>query len=244
MLKVTEVKSAYKLLKDTIPIGYGTTAICFLTRDNNVIKYYLPTPNKKEMFAKRNMLETLTFINSIQNNTYVGPEEVFMKDDEVIGYKYPYIEAPTIKNLSNNTTLFEIYNHYEELLKDTKDISDKHFRLHDVHYKNILFNNYYYVIDLDKGREDNERVNLLRHNTDLIKETMMEKLFLVRPWEVMFFEEEKLQEVYNYTRWFDDESVFTFYEALARSLDDPNPSIKRLRRIPIRKERNCYYKYN
>ncbi len=244
MLKVTEVKSAYKLLKDTIPIGYGTTAMCFLTRDNNVIKYYLPTPNKKEMFAKRNMLETLTFIYLIQNNTYVGPEEVFMKNDEVIGYKYPYIEAPTIKSLSNNTTLFELYNHYEELLKDTKDISDKHFRLHDVHYKNVLFNGNYYVIDLDKGREDLNCTSLYKHNANLLGQTMVEKLFNVKPWEIAFFEEEKIKEAYHYINWSDDESVFTFFETLAKSLNEPNPTIKRVRRIPIKKERNCYYKYN
>ena len=91
---IKEIKSIkeyiYKLYP--IPIGLGSTAICFRTFDNKVLKIYLNTTNKKNLFkCKNDMISHLESIVKLKNNSYVPPETILVKDNKCIGYIYNYV---------------------------------------------------------------------------------------------------------------------------------------------------------
>ena len=241
-MEIIEIDSVYKYLKDSIFIGRGTTAYCFLKPDNTVVKIYNHSSSTAAMFSKVDMVQRLNNIHNIQNDTYIGPEKLIMKNGELIGYIYPYIDAPTLQNTSLKTTIFDLYKDCPKLIEDTKKISDLGFRLYDVHHKNILFNGNYYVIDLDKGRINDIQDYLIKCNMSAIKETVIGYLFNVKPWEVVIFDDEEINYLYKGNSWTNEEQIYNFFETLAKKTDISNPSVKQLRRkIGYKKYYNEYY---
>lgn len=242
-MEIVEIKNIRDYLIDSIFIGKGTTAYCFLRRDNNVVKVYRKNSFTKELFSKVDMLQRLKDISDIQNDTYVGPETILVKDGNVVGYIFPYVPANTLKSLSTRTTLFDLYKNIDSLLSDTKDISDKGFRLYDVHEKNILFDGEYYVIDLDKGRFLDDTKGLYRYNMNSIRNTIVGQIFNVDPWEILKFHDDDLYYFDRQNNWMTEEGIYDYFSMLAEKSGIPNPSIKQLRRkIDYSKVHNDYYK--
>ena len=238
-MKVTEVKYT-KVVK---PCGVGTTAVCFVTKDGRVLKLYLNTDRTKMLNKYSNLVERLEEINSIKNDTYIGPEEVLVKNDYVIGYLYPYIHSRSLRYVNSNVTMSDIKCNFDKLLEDTKAISDKAFCLKDLHSGNILFNGEYKVIDLDWGHIDDSNKYLLNINSTNVFKTILYSIFKVDPWEILNFNTINTQEQYRKTKWYNLDSINEFFEVLEKESNIQNPSIKQLRRT-IKKEKylNTYYK--
>ena len=243
-MRVVEINNIRDYIKDSIFIGKGTTAYCYLRPNNDVVKIYRNNSYTKELFSRVDMLQRLTDIDGIQNDTYVGPETILIKDGIVVGYVFPYVDAKTLHTVSLRTTLFDLFNNIDTLIDDTKDISDKGFRLYDVHNKNILFDGNYYVIDLDKGKLVEDSSNIFKYNMSSIRSTILGQIFNSKPWEIIKFKDEELQEFDGRNSWTSDENIYEYFRMLANKSGEANPSIKQLRRkIDYKKYFNEYYKY-
>lgn len=241
-MKITEVDDVFKYVKVKSPCGLGTTAICFLTKDNRVLKLYLNTYRTKKLIDS-SFLDKLNKINSIQNDTFVGPDEVLVHDDRVIGYLYPYIKSSTLKKINLNTRLNDITNSLDKLLTDTKDISDNCFNLYDVHSGNILFNGEYKVIDLDWGKISKPDNLLYLYNMRKIFFTINHSIFNATPKDILIFKDANTRSIYRATNWTDINSINEFYASLEEECKINNPTVKQLRKT-INKEKvyNSYYK--
>lgn len=245
-MKFTEIKSIFPYLKNSQIIGVGTTAICFLMQDGNVLKVYLNTFNKKELFYKRNMLEHLKLLNSISNDSFIGPTEVLVKNGNCVAYIYPYVYARTLFNMKKDTTIYDIVQSFDKLIDDTKKISEKSFRLGDIHDQNILFNHVYSIIDLDRGYiEDRYDIkNIQTSNMKEITKTIIYALFKVKCFEEISFFDDKLNELYFSTIYYHPEKLGEFLEKIVSIYDLKNPTrnnlIKR-RDYILKREENTYY---
>lgn len=191
-MKITEVNNIYKYLIGAVPIGFGTTAVCFLMRNNKVLKLYYSISLKNIMMSK------LEILDEIGNDSYVTPEEVLIKDNLCIGQIYPYIHAKTLNKINNNT-ISELLLNYDKLKKDTKYISDRQFLLGDLHRKNMLFNGFYYVIDLDKGytEERYKEDTIYSLNMRKINETILYSIFGIKSDRVIDFLNEDIRKSYS-----------------------------------------------
>ena len=240
-MEITEINNKKDYIKGSRFIGIGTTAVCFKRKDGRVFKLYIDTPNTYHLFQS-DMIERLSNINNIMNDTYIGPKEVLVQDGKVIGYLYPYIGANTLKYINRNISIDQLFNSLDKLIEDTIDISNKGFMLFDVHYKNILFDNRFYVIDLDKGHSVTYTDNLLNHNLKQIYQTIFDTIFRIKPWEIVFFNDRVLDTLYHKCRWDDKESLMELVDYLKFKTNKQDPTIKQLKRsIGYTKQRNDYY---
>lgn len=239
-MKITEVKKLSSYLKFAIPIGIGTTAVCFLMTDGKVIKVYLDTDNKKNLFRAYDMLSHLEYISTMNNDTYIGAEEILVCNGKVVGYIYPYIKGVTLKRLSDKTKLDKIYNPYEKLLKDTKEISDKGFLLSDVSQRNIILNDFYRIIDLDRGYKDNN-CDVFQRNMAKIQRIILNAIFDLKFDDNLCFFDDGLEEL-RYTA--NNKNPYNF-ELLLEKLfdkDSTKKEVKKKTRIKVITKDSSYYR--
>lgn len=247
-MDIVEISSIKNLVLGSIIIGAGKTAVCFKMKDGNVFKCYLNTHLKNELFRlKGDMLEHLKKLSELKNDTYRAPEKIVIKDNQVIGYIYPYIKAKTINNMSVNTKILDSIKEYDKLLSDTKEVSDKDFKLGDIHTKNILYNEMFYIIDLDFSsyiKTHSEIYNNYYFNMNLIMRTYLEKIFKVnKETEILKFNDSKLAEMFRNMNWTNIDEVYNFFENIVQLTNKTNPSILDVRKSHlVTKEENTYYR--
>ena len=241
-MKTTEIKSILTYLVGAIPIGIGTTAICFLMPNGKVLKLYMNTYLKRELFYYHDMRKHLEFLNNISNESYIGPEELLIKNDEVIGYIYTYINGLELKRLKNNIRLNDIVKGYENLYNDTLKISNNKFRLNDLHQKNILFNGNYYVIDLDKGYVDNkDNKKIFDINITNINNNIINSIFDLNFFEHLSFYDDDLDKLFYSSLYENHED---FYELLEKLFYNgiTKKDVKEKIRIYVHKKDPDYYR--
>ena len=216
-MKVTNVDSVSSVLNCSIPIGIGTTAICFLRSDGNVVKLYINTYLKRQMFNYFNMEDQLKLLNKISNDTFIGPEEILVKNDNIIGYIYPYVKGRRIDRLSNKLTKEDILNSYQKLFDDTKKLAEHDIRLNDLHERNILFYDSYHVIDLDKCtvKECAYRFNMC----DII-DLLVRSIFNTGVIHSIRFQEKDLEELYRDVRYKHNEDFDKLIERIFDGCDN------------------------
>ena len=245
-MKKTAINSLMPYLKDSYLIGVGTTALCFLMKDGNVLKVFMDTSNKKELFlSKKNIIKHFELINKLKNDTYIVPEELLIKDNNFIGYIYPYKSAKVLNLLNKNTKLDNIIDSYDKLIEDTSKISEKKFILEDLHDKNILYSDNFYLIDLDfgyfeksKSSEELTNLNLLNLNEAIIHSLFKKKLNMV----IDFFDED-LNDLYkNATK-----KDYRYFKILLLEIQKYKDSIKSksdLKKNKLIYTHNNYYRVN
>ena len=197
-MKIVNVDNIASVLNCSIPVGMGTSAICFLRSDGNIVKLYLNTYLKRQMFRYFDMEKQLKLLNKISNDTFIGPQEILVKNDEVIGYIYPYVKGKRIDRLSNKLTKEDILCSYQKLFDDTKRLEEYKIRLNDLHERNILFDNMYHVIDLDKCTIND---NAHRFNMGDIIDLLVRSIFNTGAIYSIVFEESDLEELYREVRY-------------------------------------------
>jgi hypothetical protein len=239
-MKITEVKTIYKYFFDLKIIGMGTTAICFLTKDNKVLKLYYNSFNKNE-----NILNQMELLNEISNDTLIGPEELLINDKgEIIGYLYDYINAKTLSSTKNSLVIGEIINMYDKLKNDIKVASDKKFILGDLHSKNILINSLFYIIDLDRGyiKDDYTKEEIFSLNMKKINKEIIYALFNVRYDKLISFYNIDIENLYHNISNPNSflELLYTFKEKCYPKIDNTS-NLKKYLSYAITD--NSYYKY-
>ena len=196
-MKVTNVDSIIPYLKGAIPIGVGTTAICFLIKDNKVLKLYRNTYLKNVMFDYYNMEDKLSLLSTVSNESFIGPEELLKKDDEIIGYMYDYKKGRTLKSLTDNASKENIINPYKKLIKNSSEISKFNIIFFDLHQRNVILSDEYYVIDLDKFYIDENGYDIERMNRIAINKTILSALFDLKFNEYLQFIDKRLTDLYR-----------------------------------------------
>jgi len=236
IMKITEVNNLYKYLIGAVPIGFGTTAVCFLMRNNKVLKVYYSISLKNIMMSKFEILD------EIGNDSYITPEEVLIKDNLCIAQIYPYIKAKTLNKINKNT-ISELLINYDKLKKDTKYVSDRNFLLGDLHRKNILFNGSYYVIDLDKGytEERYSENTIYSLNMRKINETILYSIFGIKSDRVVDFYNEDIKK--SYCKSLSDLDYFPeLLELFAKYSESEDVKVIS-KKIEYNTSINTYYKY-
>ena len=249
-MEVVNVNSIYELLLGARLIGYGTTAICFLLKDKTVLKFFINTHHKRNLFRVRDIMEHLSSLEALNNDTYVAPRKIVCINNEVVAYIMDYRNALTIKRLSNGTRVNDLLESFPKLVDDTYSVSSKHFRISDMHDKNILFNGNYHVIDLDNGNfVDNYKVDdLTKYNMQDILLTIVDGMFGV-PWSKdIYFYKSSLDQVYHETVYKNPLDFSEFVHALEEEMKVFNPSVGELKRkrehiLRLQTRHNYYNRY-
>lgn len=196
-MKVTNIDSIIPYLKGSRFIGVGCTAMCFLMKNGKVIKLYIETYDKKDLFNYvKNPIEHFSKISDLKNDTYMVPEELLVKDGKLVGYLYDYVNGKTLRRYNYN--LQSLINSYDKLMDDTYSISEKGFDLHDMHDKNILLDDRFKIIDLDQGEfKDIDSDKLFVSNMGDINKTIIYNLFNVRSLDKISFKNRDFNDLYD-----------------------------------------------
>lgn len=234
-MKVTNVRSVYSYVSKGLLIGHGKTAFCYRLPDNRVLKLYVNTISKREYFDKyEDMVDHLALLSSVSNDSFVGPEEVLIKGDKVIGYIYPFVDGCTIKTMKSSTSLSSLYRNFNKLIEDTIEVGNNKFELIDVHNENILFDgDNYYVIDLDQGRLSKNDVDPVKHainkNIREVQETIINTMFKGDNNYILSFSDYYLDELYRSVNWRDDKQIYDFFKALNDKCKSSDPTLGEVR---------------
>ena len=218
-------------------LGIGTLGICFLLPEGKVLKIFFNKNRVDELKERHGDLIThFNYINSVGNETFMVPEKLLMRNGEVVGYIASYGLGRQIAHFRHQTKVNNLIEAYEPLTKDTKKISEKKFRLHDVHDGNILYNellNSFCCIDLDKGyQEEKSRIeDLIQLNMRAINKCLICSLFgidiLYRNVEFYSYDLRRLHETATLR---DYEAIYDFFECLYKEIDNQDPTIGTLHR--------------
>ena len=242
-MAIIEVKTLLPQLVGSIPIGIGTTAICFLKPSDKVLKIFYNSSSTKKLFDSYNMQEHLEFLSTLGNETYCCPQDIYVKDGKVLGYSYPYIYMKTIDKMPAYTTYLNIISDYRTLLHNTRKISEKKFRLYDVHQKNVLFGKIYRIIDIDKGNIEEKMCEdeLFNYNMRQIIRVIIEAIFNLNIDEHLTFQDELLQRQYIKALY---EDPVLFYELTERLFynNETKDIVRQRVKIDVHKEDNTYHR--
>lgn len=226
-----------------IPIGIGTSAVCYKIDENTVAKLFY------DFFCYdfdinnpivRNQFELLL---SLSNDTYKGPNQLIVKDGIVVGYLYPFIDGKTLHRIRNNITVNDIITKYPKVIEDTKKISCFNFRLHDLHDKNILINDSFKVIDLDRGYQSSNYDNngYLKYNMININQVIIHSLFHVDEKDSIAFYNDSLQELYDKCLYEDYHFLIEFLEQTEKETNLCKVKYKKIRKkIDYRIDKTYY----
>ena len=249
-MKITDIKDnkyILKLLSHSRIIGIGSTAICFLLKDGRVLKlfysiYYKDFINN----SHSNMLLRFEALSQINNDSYVGLDELLIKNGNCIGYLYPFINAKTLHSARYLYDIDKLVSRYSKLKKDTKQVSNRKFKLEDLHDKNILFGSIFYIIDLDKGYiADELSIDTIFHkNMQKINKVIIDSIFGVKVDEILEFTNSSINELYYKSIKSNSDLFFDFIESIKKECYPSNPTTLNLRRnVNFNKTYNTYYNY-
>lgn len=230
-----------------IYIGSGETGSCFLLKDKTVLKIYNETDKKRDLFQLNYpMLEHIKLLSTLKNESYITPEVVFVCNGEVVAYKAEYRNAKTLEKIKFNMRIQAVLANLDKFIEDTYLIGEKNFRLQDSHNRNILFNYYFYMIDLDFGYNLEESIDQInKFNIRGIMEVLLRTLFQVKDYEMLIINEPSLFKLYNKSIYEDYKNIYPFFELLKEAIKVSDLQVKHLRLTHnglISKEYNSYYK--
>lgn len=248
IISLTSKKDLFKLLIKCQAkyVGHGKTSCCFLLKDGTILKIYKETRAKKELFDRFSMLEHIKLLGTLKNDSYITPEVIFVCNGEVVAYKTEYRNAKTLAKINPNTRISDFLANLEKLIEDTYLIGEKNFRLVDLHNRNILFNTFFYIIDLDFGYTQEssiDKVNMI--NIRNIIELLLNTLFMVNDDELLEINEPSIFNIYNKTINEDYKHIYYFFDALKDRLNVSDLQVKDLRLKYdgfILKKYNSYYR--
>ena len=237
-MKITEVNSIIPYLKRSVPIGMGSTAICFLMKDNRVFKLYLITYKKFLLFYYNDMKEKLSLLNEVSNESFIGPKEIITVKNEIVGYIYDYKKGHTLKTLSNKTTKDMLINPYLKLINNSDKISEFNIRYYDLHQRNILLSDEYYVIDLDKFyKETCEFCNVKVLNRANINRVILSALFDLKFNEYITFLDNDLNDLLRCANNEDPEAFIDLINELFKD-NETKKDVKKYTLINIYEKEN------
>lgn len=247
---IEKVVDAKKYIFRSKYIGAGFTAKCFLLKDGRLLKlYHKDSYNKYVLFKQHeNMIDFLNSLSKISNDSFIGPNGVLLNESkEVIGYFMDYKKAKTLKRINSNTYIQSIITSIPKLEEDTMKISEERYRIFDMHLRNILFDNQFYIIDLDGGNYSNYQIDCIcKYNIRDLCLIIIDGLFHNNdPDMKLSFYDQELNNIYNKIYLNGDiNSLYDFINYLCEIIKLENPSIKEIRKSAnkvLKKEKVLHY---
>lgn len=230
-METTDIKNLKINIWTLKILGIGTLGICFLLEEGKVLKIFL---NRHRVSTLKchypNLIEHFSDINSIGNETYMVPEKLLMRGNEVIGYIASYGYGRKIAHFPHQAKVNDIIEAFDPLIIDTKQISEQKFRLSDVHGRNILYDqilNRFFCIDLDKGSKENLSSEfIMRLNMRAINRCIICSLFGVDILKKHIeFYDSNLQRMYQETTLREYKAIYDFFAYLLKFIGDNDPSV-------------------
>ena len=241
MIKEIESIDEYFLDIIPIPIGIGTTAICYEIPENKILKLYRNTYGKRMLFSNKDIIQHLKNISKLQNNTYIAPEEILVKGNECIGYIYNSIKGPTLYNINKKTKINDILFNYDNIVNDTKDISESYFHLGDLHDKNIIYSDGIKIIDLDRGYFYPHSSTFL-YNMLKINGVILDSLFNALDNQILIFTDDYVNYLYNESMYKDYKKILLLFDYLQDKGIITKSDARQYKRKKTYCEINDYYK--
>lgn len=178
-MEIIETDNINKLISFPIAIGAGRTARCYKMKDGNVIKIYKHNRMARELISDPFFEDKMMRIDSISNETFIGPKKLVYQNGKIAGYIYELLDGKTLSKLSPKTRLSTIVQDLDVVFRNIKKISDQKFALWDVHTNNIIFDGGYRVIDLDQGGfsvlKSEEEIYL--QNAKMVIQTIFDQIY-------------------------------------------------------------------
>lgn len=246
------VDNVKNLCVNTRYIGRGTTANCYKTKDDRVLKVFRETYRKQSLFNFIGDMEShYNKISMLNNDSYVGPQElVLSKLNKIVAYYMEYKNARTIKRFKLNIRVRDLIEPYKRLIIDTKKVSEARFRVSDLHNKNILYDGSFYMIDLDHGKFDDfhECSDILKYNMCDIVHVIIDAIFGASYDKDIYFVNSYLDDLYEELTRNNYELFEEFISKLEEVLNVENPTIGYLRRkrgriLTLQKRVDYYGRY-
>lgn len=240
-MEIIRTDNVKNLISYPLPIGVGTTAKCYRSKDGDVIKVYRDNSDARFLLKTDNFEEKLAMMKDISNETFIGPRKLLYVDNKLAGYIYDYVRANDLERISKSTRLSSVFGHFDIVLDNLKRISNQNFILRDVHGRNILFNGNYHVIDLDRGVfEDYDPRTIYMKNSREVFATVIDQIYGLKPWHEGSYAYVNINK-YKYDDDVDINLVHDLCEDLRNACDDEDPTIRKIRRITLdRKFINTY----
>lgn len=250
---IEKVVDSRKYILKSKYIGAGFTAKCFLLKDGRLLKLYHKDSYNKYMIFRRhnNMIDFLCELSKIKNDTFIGPNGILINEqEEVIGYFMDYKRASTLKKIDKHVNIHDIISALPKLEEDTLKISESKYRIFDMHLRNILFNNQFYIIDLDGGNFCDYQINCnCKYNMRDLYLIIIDGIFHNNDSEInLSFYDQNLNSLYeNININGNINSLYEFLNYLCEIVKMDNPDIKDLRKsankVLKREKVPHYYSY-
>lgn len=241
-METLEAKSVLPFIRNSKIIGIGTTAICFKMSGGMVFKLF----KYNDIDISDDFYTKINRISSISNDTYIAPQKLLIINDKIRGYFYPYVNAHTLRGISSNTKISELFKSYEKLVEDTKEVSNKNFRLYDLHSGNILFDGNYYIIDLDRCCFSDKIATecIFELNISKIFKIIIKQIYKTEIWELPIFEDKDIEHYLNHIKVENIDDIYELIRIIANYCNVIDPTIKEVRsKIKVKNVFNEYYKF-
>lgn len=231
-MDIIEFKKTDLLKGPSIPLGSGKTANCFLTPNLDVVKIYKHNFDAEQLLKNKDFSLKLERLGNISNETFIGPDSLLYTKDKLVGYTYKYCVSPTLSVAGSDTTLTKLFINYDRLLEDIKKVSNGHLRIRDSHYKNILFDGIYHMIDLDHSefRDEDDVEELYSKNASRLFKAIVKHIYGVNPSHTLMFDDKDLNLVFNHMDKTNLSEVEEFQRIITKKCETPNPTIKQIKR--------------
>lgn len=240
-MEIVHTDNVKNLISFPLPIGTGTTARCYKSKDGDVIKVYRDNSDARFLLRTDNFEDKLAQMGEISNDTFIAPKKLLYINNKLSGYIYDYVRAKDLDRISKFTKLSSVFGHFDIVLDNLKKISNKNFILRDVHGRNILFNGKYHVIDLDRGVfEDYDSRTIYMKNSREVFATVIDQIYGLKPWHEGTYSYVNVNK-YKYDDDVDINLVHDFCEDIRKACDDEDPTIRKIRKVTLdRKFINTY----
>ena len=197
-MEIVEIKNLKNLLISSKYIGWGTTSLCFLLSNGEVLKLYTNSYRKNKLYETRNMYEHLKNLNKLNNESFIGPDKIYIKDGKIIGYSMRYAKGRHLHDIKPKTNIVDLIPLIDKLINDSISLSDYNFKLADLHDKNIIIGDKFSVIDLDSGffEDKIEPEELIKINVSSLIKTIISAIFKIKDYEIISFNSDELNKLY------------------------------------------------
>lgn len=232
-MEIVNEKGLKDFFKNFKFIGAGNEAICFLLPNNQVFKLYY------DKFIAKKTFNNLKDLIAIKNDTYIFPTDLLVYKNQPIGSLSTYIKGYKLNKMSKSSKPIDFLMYYEELVINTKMISDLSILLGDVKPDNIKFDSGFKFIDTSmcKVSLNYTKEELFRKNMANMNKSIIYAIFKVRIDEILSFADSNLNTLYGKAAYGDYKAFISFLSVFE------NMTINEIRNnIQYDRQENSYFK--